>query len=134
MRRKRSSTNKRDAASATLVTIVRELAGSRGAVLRDARPRHLKIITNELGLSLDAMAEEAFYVEAAHKAGLTGRQLDHLMREFTEVFVSKIRKAQLSGRARRALMRYPPVTAEHFALSLASAVQVAKAVGGKLVV
>jgi hypothetical protein len=131
---KHSSTLKHGAAAATLALIAREIVGSKGAAPVDTRPRCVKVITKELGLSLDAIAEEAFYVEAAHKARLTGRQLDHLMREYTELFVSRIRKARLSARARRALKRYPPVTAEHFRLSLANAVKVAKALGGKLVV
>lgn len=134
MSRRFSSTSKRKAAADTLVVIAREHASSRGATPPDVRPHHLRVITKELGLSLDTKKEEAFYVGAAHEAGLSGRQLGHLMREFTEIFVSRIRKARLSGRARRALKRYPPVTAEHFGLSLGNAVKVAKALGGKLVV
>ena len=134
MEAERSSTRNRDAAAAMLAVIAREFVASRGAASRDRRPRYLKVITNELGLSLGAMAEEAFYVEAAHKAGLSERQLDCLMREFTDVFISRIRKARLSAQGRRALKRYPPVTAEHFGLSLGNAERVAKAIGGKLAV
>jgi hypothetical protein len=43
---------------------------------------------------------------------------------------SESRKARLSGRAQRALKRYPPVTAEHSQEALTDVVKLAKAIGG----
>jgi hypothetical protein len=131
-RRKQPAANKLARASAILVGIVRRFADSRESAPRDVRPRYLKVITAELALSLGTQDEEAFYMETAHKVGLTARQLERLMHDFAGVFVSEIRKARLSHRARRALRRYPPVTAEHSQVALSDAVGLAKAVGGQL--